>query len=304
MFEVQISGKSMIAQFAAMHNPVGSAAKAIIGAWNAIGVAFKTNPIGAIITVIVSAFYALRNIITQNQEAFNTLNRILAPFKQLLDVIIDVLMTCVNWLLKWIETILNGLMKLAEKLPFIGGWFKELNEESEKAIQLERDKQALQEKQRENIQKIAEKERQIAKLRDDAAQRYKYNAQERIKLLEEAKDLELEILELKREELETEISILNRATDKVKATTEWKDQIAEANAALIRLDTEFFTKSRALDRQLSAARIEDQREAAEAAKKALDDRLKNEENALNQQIPQCIENNVQHYRYLKISEQF
>ena len=286
MFDVTTTGKSLINQFAAMHNPVGSAAKAIIGAWNAIGVAFKTNPIGAIITVIVSVFYALRNIITQNEEAFNSLNRVLAPFKVALDFIVDAVMSLVNLLLKLAENGFSSFMKWAETLPFVGGWFKKMNEESESAIQLEKDKQALVEKQRENMVKIAEDERNIAKLRDEASRKDIYNAKERIAMLEEAKDLELGILEIKRQELETEISILERATDKVKSTTEWKNQIAEANAALIRLDTEFFTKSRAIDRTLSAARLEDRREEIDAAKKALDERLKNEENALNRQINQ------------------
>ena len=285
MFDVQTAGKSMLSQFASMNNPVGSAAKAVQGFIQVLNYLVK-HPIVAIIVLIVSLFMQLKDAITQNEEAMNTLNRIMEPFKQILNVVIDAIMTFVNWLLKFVETVLNSLMKLAEYLPFVGKWFKQINEESEKAVQLEKDKQALAEKHRKNIQDIAEKENKIAQLRAKAAEKDKYDAKQRIELLEEAKDLELEILDLKREELQAEIDILNRATEKVKKTTEWKNQIAEAGAALTRLNTEYFNKEMSLNKTLAAARLEDQREAADAAKKALDERLKNEENALNQQINQ------------------
>jgi len=289
MFEVQNAGKSMINQFAAMNNPVGTAAKAVQGFIQVLNY-LVNHPIVAIIALIVYGFMqlagAVKNAMAQNEEFMNTLNRILAPLKQVFDWLIDKIITFINMMLKAIEALLNGLMKLLEHLPIVGKYIKQLNDESERSIQLEREKQALVEKQRDNIIKIAEAERRIAKLRDDAAQRDKYNSKERIAMLEEAKELELGILQLKRDELETEISILNRATEKVKQTAEWKDQIAQANAALIRLDTDYFNKSRAIDRSLSSARLEDDREAADAAKRALDARLKNEENYLNQQINQ------------------
>jgi len=285
MFEVSISGKGLLNQFASMQNPVGKAAKAVIGFEQALKM-ILSNPIGAALAAIVTVFMLLKDIVAKNEEAMNTLNRIMAPFKQIFDIFINAIMTFVNWLLKFAEAVINSFLKIAESFPFIGKYFKQMNEESEKAVQLEKDKQALVEKQRKNLVDIAEKERKIAQLRDDASRKDIYNAKQRIDMLEEAKDLELEILDLKREELQAEIDILNRATDKVKKTTEWKNQIVEANAALIRLDTEFFTKERALNRTISAAKLEDQREAVEAAKKALDERLKNEENALNTQINQ------------------
>jgi hypothetical protein len=104
--------------------------------------------------------------------------------------------------------------------------------------------------------------------------------------LEEAKNLELDIVAIKRAEAQTELDILNKATELVKQTTEWKNQLAEAQVKLNNIDTEYFTKQRALDRSLQAAKNEDRRSSVDFAKKALEKRLKDEENALNKEINQ------------------
>jgi cell shape-determining protein MreC len=87
---------------------------------------------------------ALKETISKNEEAMNSLNRIMAPLKTIFDWFLDVIMQAVNWILKFVETILAGFAKLAEYLPFVGDKVKELNEQSKKAIELEKEKQELQ----------------------------------------------------------------------------------------------------------------------------------------------------------------
>jgi len=53
---VERSNKNLLEKFATMHNPVGHAAKAILGFGDAIKTAFQTNPVLAIITLIVGVF--------------------------------------------------------------------------------------------------------------------------------------------------------------------------------------------------------------------------------------------------------
>ena len=285
MFVVQNTGKSMLSQFAAMHNPVGSAAQAIQGFGQGLKL-LMANPVVAILSAIVAVFMALKDTISQNQEAMDTLNRIMAPFKAILDMVLNTIMQLINAALKFVETMLNGLMKLAEYLPFIGSKMKEINKEAEKAVELEKQKQALVEEHRKNIVDISDKESRIAKLRDEASQKDKFNAKERIAKLKEAGLLEMEIVEIKIKEAQADLRILELATDKVKATAEWKDQHAEALAKINQLDTEHYQKQRGISRQLSSAIAEDNRNAVQAAKDALEKRLKAEENALNQSINQ------------------
>ena len=283
MFTVQNTGKSLLSQFAAMNNPIGSAAQAVQGFGQALKL-LLANPVVAIISAIVAIFMALKDTISKNEEAMNSLNRIMAPLKTLLDWFLNTIMQAVNWVLKFVETLIGGLAKLAEWLPFVGDKMKELNQESEKAVELERDKQKLLESHRKNIVDISEKESKIAKLRADAAQKDVYSAKQRIQKLEEAKDLELEIIELKKQEAQAEIKILNKATDKVKATIEWKDQMAEALANFKKLDTEFYTRQRMLERTIQSAKKEDQRDAEAAAKKAMENQLKEIDKNLSLEI--------------------
>jgi len=283
MFTVQNTGKSMLDQFASMNNPVGSAAKAVQGFIQVLNYLVK-HPIIAIVALIIGLFMKLKDALSQNEEAMNTINRIMAPMKTAFDAIVKVLEEVVIWILKWVEVFLNGISELIERMPFLKKWLGDINDTAKEAVQLERDKQNLEKQHRENIVDISSKEGKIAKLRADAAQKDIYSAKQRIQKLEEAKDLELEIIDIKKKEAQAEINILNRATEKVKATKEWKDQMAEALANFNKLDTEFYTRQRALERTIQAAKKEDQRDAADAAKKAMENQLKEIDKNLSLEI--------------------
>jgi len=289
MTEVDRSNKNILEKFATMQNPVGSAAKAILGFGDAIKTAFKTNPVLAIITLIVIGFYKLKDALFQNEEAMNALNRIMAPFKAIFSAILSIVQEGVNWILKFIEGIQNitlAFMKLAERLPLVGKLIKQINDKIEEGIKLEKEKQALEETHRDNLVKNAEKENQIAKLREDATRKDIYGAKERIEKLKEAIRLEDEIAQSKIEEAKVELHILEIEASRTKANKELNDKIAEQNALVIGLETEFYNKTRRDQKAISSAILETQREAADAAKKALEKRLQDEENALTQSINQ------------------
>ena len=292
MFVVQNSGKSMLSQFAAMHNPVGSAARAIQGFNQGLKL-LLANPIVAVIAAAVAVFMLLKDALSKNEEVMNAFNKALAPFQALFDKIINLVMKGVEWIVKFIDAVLSGLSKLAESLPFVGKYFKQFNEDAEKAVQLEKDKQDLQKLNRKNLEEISTIENKIAKIRDEASRRDIYNAKQRFEMLEEAKALELSMLDIKREQLELEISITERELERNRNNTELLDKLAQQKSLLIDIDTEYYNKSRALDRQISAAKIEHQREVADAAKKALEKRLKDEENLLNEQLNKLKESRLQ-----------
>ena len=89
------------------------------------------HPIVAIIALIVYGFMQLVQALNQNEEATNTINRIMAPFKAFLDAIVNSIMQLVNWILKFVEVLINGLMKSLENLPIVGKYFKQMNAEAE-----------------------------------------------------------------------------------------------------------------------------------------------------------------------------
>jgi len=284
MGEVERGNKTLLQKFATMHNPVGSAAKAVLGFGDAIKTAFQTNPVLAIITLLVTVFYKLKDALFGNAEAMGSLNRIMAPFKALFDAFVKVLQEAVVWVLKFVEGFLNGLSKLIERVPFLNKLLGGMNEKAKEAVQYEKDKQALARKHRENLVENAKKENEIAKLRYEATQKDKHGAKERIELLKEAIRLEDEIVTTKIEEAKETLRLLEIEAARTKNTSEMNNKLAEQKALIIGLETEFYNKTKRDQKAISSAILETQREAADAAQKALDKRLQDEENALNRQI--------------------
>lgn len=84
MFTVGNTGKGIVTQFAAMHNPVGQAAQAVLGFGQALKVLIA-NPIGIIIMAVVAAFYALKTAIAGSDEATTKFEGVLSALKSLFD---------------------------------------------------------------------------------------------------------------------------------------------------------------------------------------------------------------------------
>lgn len=84
MFDVGNQGKGLLQQFAAMNNPVGSAAKSVLGFGQALK-ALIANPVGLVIMAIVAAFYALKTAIMGSDEATTRYEAAVAALRTILD---------------------------------------------------------------------------------------------------------------------------------------------------------------------------------------------------------------------------
>lgn len=84
MFDVQNQGKGLVQQFASMNNPVGSAAKSVLGFGQALK-ALIANPVGLVIMAIVAAFYALKTAIMGSDEATTRYEAAVAALRTILD---------------------------------------------------------------------------------------------------------------------------------------------------------------------------------------------------------------------------
>jgi len=304
MSVVQNTGKGLTDSFAGMSNPIGSAIRAVQGFGQALKL-LLANPVVAIMAAIVAVFMAFKDALFKNEEAMNALNRIMAPFKVILDLVLNVVQKLIIAIIEFVEKVINGATKMLEKLPLVGNWFKKMNDEAREGIELEKEKQALQNKARENLVKNAELERDIAILHDKVAQRDKYNAKERQGFLEEAIRLENEIMQNKIEQEKANLRILETEAARTQNTKEMNDEIARQTALIINLETEFFNKTRRDQRALSSAIMEEEGSGggggsyrgggssrgsggggggSDAAQKAIDKQTKIEEEALKKQI--------------------
>jgi hypothetical protein len=273
MGELRTSGQSLSTQLQSLPGPAGAAAKGITG----INSAFKmllANPIMAILAAIVVVFMALYKALTSSEEGVNKLNRMLAPLRAAMDAILNVVQKCVGAIMDFISAVIDGLMEALESLPFVGDYFKQLNEEAEKAIKLETDKQELMKREREAIVENAEIDQKVAKLRTKAKEKDIHSEKERIAFLKEAIELEEQRANTELELAKERLRVTEAEAERAGNPAEMEDKIAQLKAAVFAAETEFDNRTRRMKTELSTFRIEEERTRQEEAKKALEARLK------------------------------
>lgn len=273
MGELKGAGQSLAGQLSSIPGPAGSVVQGVMG----INSAFKillANPIMAVIAAVVAVFMALYNAMKSSEEATNKLNAIMAPLGAIMDAILNVVQKCVGAILDFITAIINGLMKALENLPFVGKYFKELNEYSREAIELEKSKQALAKRERVATEENAKIERDVSELRNKAKQKDLYTEQERIKFLEEAISLERKRADENRAIAAERLRIAQIEADRADNDAATNNKLAQMKAEFYKADQEYHDRTRRLTSELSTFKIAQEKERTEAAKKALEAQLK------------------------------
>ena len=145
-------------------NGVKQAGSAVAGFGKQL-LALLANPIVAVIAAIAAAFVALSKGISSSEENTNALNRILAPFKRIMEGVLSVLQSMAGFVLKVVEgyeRFAMGLSRMLEKLPLVGNQLKKVNDALARSIELEREKQLLEKADREKDVTNARLQRQVA----------------------------------------------------------------------------------------------------------------------------------------------
>lgn len=165
----------------------------------------------------------------------------------------------------------NGVDKINKKL-------EEGKRERELAGQLAERQNALHVKERENLVKIAELNREISRIRLDVADREGLSAQQRIELTDKANALELQSLKLKEDYKKEQIALMKIEQSFSGTTKEGKLALAQLEAELIDLETESNRKRRKFEaerqtaiREIAAAEEAALKEAQEKWDKYFDD---------------------------------
>lgn len=247
----------------------------------AIGKAIVANPIGAIITAVVVVFMALKKAIETSEEATNSLTRIMAPFKRILDAVLYVLQILVEGLLKGAEAVMGlyrAISKLSENLPIVGQYMKEFNDEVDKSIQLEKDRQQLAKDERKFTEDNAKAQRDIAELRAKAQDKENYTAQQRLEFIKEANKIEQEnadtSLKLAKERLRT----AEVEAERMHGNAETEKELSQLRADVYNTEKQHSETRRKLLREENTFRDEiasDEKKRADVAKKAIEESIKN-----------------------------
>ena len=244
----------------------GGVSNAFKGATEAVGAFGKkllgllANPIVAMLAAIALAISAVIKGIKSSEENTRSLQRLMAPFKAVLTQVLKVIQDATSWLLKMAE----NAGKLAEKLGLVTDKMKE-------EIALTKEQQALEDATRNALVDDAKAQRDIAKLRNEASQKDKYSAEERIKKLEEADKLEREIMEREKKRAEMRLDIAEKNKKKAQNDTEANEELAQARANMYEVETKYYEGTIRLQRQMATAR----QEIANEGKKEVSENAKN-----------------------------
>jgi DNA repair exonuclease SbcCD ATPase subunit len=231
------------------------------------------NPIVAIIAAIAVVVMKLVSAFKKNDEAMTSLQRAFASFQPILDA--------VNKAFSVLATVIGKVVEVAAKamtaiLNLIPG-FRDAADEARELVDAQ---DALEEKEREYTVQSAKNQREIARIRDEAADKAGKTAQERAKLLKQAMDLEEQDVKTAKEIAEEKVRLYKeQIRQQADTSDEAMNQLAQLEAAAIQADTEYYKAHRKLQKEYASSIAEMQKEeeeqrkkAKEAAKKAAEDR--------------------------------
>ena len=225
-----------------------------VGAFGKQMLALLANPIVLTIAAITAAFAALSKGISTSEENTNALNRILAPFKRILTEVLDVIQSVATGVLKVVEGFENlamGASRLMERLPLVGNAFKKVNDELQKNIDLEREKQQLQKDNRELTKQEAKTQYEIAVLRRKANETD--DPKERAAYLQKAVNKERQISKNRVEFLQRELKVLKEKAAQSQNDAATNDEIARKEAEIWNARTQAEQRSLRMIRQISTA---------------------------------------------------
>lgn len=229
----------------------------------AFGKAFLTPPV-AVITVVVGGiillFEKLKEAFKKNDDAMTSLQRAMASFQPIIDVVNKALNAMVERIVKVVE----GIGKI---VAFLAEWVTGSEGAADAAMNLVTSMDELQDKEREYTVSSAKNAREIADLRAKVAEKDKYTAKEREEMLQRAIDLEGENLARQKDIAQQRLSIIKQeAEQRNDSSDEMKNKIAEAEAAVYKAEEQYASGTRRLKAELSNLRSQEAKEAEETAK--------------------------------------
>lgn len=234
-----------------------------------------SNPWGAIATligvVLVGAFNKLKEAFKKNDDAGTALKRVFEMLKTPMKIVEKVISVLVGWFGKLANKVADAIKYISKFIPVLGDIV-----EAQDAIVVGQDK--IEDAEREYAKNHAKRERQIAELRDKAADEETYNAEQRKKFLQEAAALEKkdaqEHLKLVNQKIAQEKLVNktnNDTSDEAKnRMTELLEERERVNEELAKSDRKLTKEIRAINKQ----QVADNKEKNKAIEDAERDRRK------------------------------
>lgn len=241
---------------------MGKGAQSVIAPIKGVTTGLKTlsaTPAIAILGLLANVLQKVIEGLKSSEENTNAMTQAMAPFAAIGDTVTKVLQGLGGVLAK----VVQGFGKLTSAI--FG-----TNEATKERLRLAKEEAALQQTERENIIANAEAEREVARLRAEAADKTKHSASERIALLEQAGEQERLIAERSVQAAKMQYEIIKSRNALTQSNAEDLKKEAEAYAAVVNAETSFYNKVREINAGITEARNAEAKAARDAAKAAKD----------------------------------
>lgn len=241
---------------------MGRGAQSVIAPIKGVTTGLKTlsaTPAIAILGLLANVLQKVIEGLKSSEENTNAMTQAMSPFAAIGDTVTKVLQGLGGVLAKVVE----GFGKLTSAI--FG-----TNEATKERLRLAKEEAALQQKERENIIANAEAEREVARLRAEAADKTKHSASERIALLEQAGEQERLIAERSVQAAKMQYEIIKSRNALTQSNADDLKKEAEAYAAVVNAETSYYNKVREINAGITEARNAESKAARDSAKAAKD----------------------------------
>lgn len=221
--------------------------------------ALLTNPIVAILASIAAAIMLVSKAINSSEEASNRWNIITAPLSRSLDFLLNIVQRLAGGILSVVESgakMIGWIAKMAEKLPGIGKYIRDINDANREAIKLAKEEAAIAKQARTDQIQNAKDQLEVARLRQQAKDKEKFTAEERLAFVKQANKLEEEQAKRNVDLATREFELLRKRSEWAENDAETNDKLAELEAAKYNAEKEYFSKTMELLEQENTIRGE------------------------------------------------
>lgn len=227
--------------------------------------ALSSTPIIAILGALVTVIQKVIQNLKSSEATMNAVTTALAPLN-----------AGSRLFQRTMQTLGNGIAKVAEKLSEWADKLGLINEAMKTEQQLAKDEIALQLREREVIMQNADSQLKVSQLRAQAADKLNYSAKQRVEFLEQAMAEEEAIAKREMELAAERYRIQVEQSKLAENSQEENDQLAQSYAAMREAERSYYDKSRELTAQL----VEAKKQIAAEAKAAGDASIKAAENEM------------------------
>ena len=221
--------------------------------------ALLTNQIVAILASIAAAIMLVSKAINSSEEASNRWNIITAPLSRSLDFLLNIVQRLAGGILSVVESgakMIGWIAKMAEKLPGIGKYIRDINDANREAIKLAKEEAAIAKQARTDQIQNAKDQLEVARLRQQAKDKEKFTAEERLAFVKQANKLEEEQAKRNVDLATREFELLRKRSEWAENDAETNDKLAELEAAKYNAEKEYFSKTMELLEQENTIRGE------------------------------------------------